>query len=337
MTDERVRVMLVMGEDPYHDLFDAELLDRLDALAERVLPGPVDNFDAPAVREGLAGADVLLTSWGCPPIDRTVLDAAPRLRAVLHAAGSVKGHITDACWDRGLVVTTAAAANAVPVAEYTLAAVLAAGKRVPAFAAAFREHPGSVAWRAEIPGASNYRKVVGVVGFSRIGRLVVDLLRRFDLQVLVADPYADGVEVEAAGAELVELDDLLSRSDVVTLHAPSLPSTRHLLDAGRLALMPDRSTLVNTARGALVDTEALTAECERGRLHAVLDVTDPEPLSADSPLYRLPNVVLTPHVAGAMGTECRRLAALAIDELERLAAGKPLEHEVRRTDLAVQA
>ncbi|SDU70885.1 hydroxyacid dehydrogenase [Jiangella alkaliphila] len=337
MTSERPSAMLVMSDTAYRDLFDDELRERLEALADVVLPDPVASLDGPVVRAALGRADVLVTSWGCPPLDADVLADAPRLRAVLHAAGSVKHHVTDACWERGLTVATAAAANAVPVAEYTLAAILAAGKRVAEFAAGYRAHPGDWNWRDTVGAASNYRRVVGVVGFSRIGRRVVELLRPFDLTVLVADPYADPVAVAAAGAEPVELNDLLGRSDVVTLHAPSLPETRHLIDARRCALMRDGATLINTARGALVDHAALTAECERGRLSAVLDVTEPEPLRPDSPLYRLPNVVLTPHIAGAMGTECRRLAALALDELARFAAGEPLRHEVRRADLAMQA
>ncbi|TDD64880.1 hydroxyacid dehydrogenase [Jiangella aurantiaca] len=337
MPHDRVSALLVMSDAAYRDLFDDALRERLETLADLALPVPVATFADAAVQAALGGTDVLVTSWGCPPIDADVLAGAPRLRAVLHAAGSVKHHVTDACWDRGLAVTTAAAANAVPVAEYTLAAILAAGKRVPQFAAGYRAHPGELGWRDGVDDASNYRRVVGVVGFSRIGRRVVDLLRPFDLTVLVADPYADPVAVAAAGAELVELDDLLARSDVVTLHAPSLPETRHLIDARRCDLMRDGATLINTARGALVDHAALTAECERGRLHAVLDVTEPEPLPPDSPLYRLPNVVLTPHIAGALGSECRRLTALALDELERLAAGEPLRYEVRRADLVMQA
>ncbi|MBB5790792.1 hydroxyacid dehydrogenase [Jiangella mangrovi] len=337
MADERVRVVLAMTDTAYRDLFDAELRSRLEALADLVLPGPVASFDPPEVRAALGSTDVLLTSWGCPPLEAAVLDAAPRLRAVLHAAGSVKHHVTDACWDRDLAVTTAADANAVPVAEFTLAAILAAGKRAHAFAAGFRTHPGELAWRHDITGVSNYRRTVGVVGFSRIGRRVVDLLRPFDLTVLVADPYANPAAVTAAGAEPAGLDDLLTRSDTVTLHAPALPETHHLIDARSCALMNDGATLINTARGALVDHAALSAECETGRLHAVLDVTDPEPLPPDSPLYRLPNVVLTPHIAGAMGTECHRLTTLALDELERLVRGEPLQHRVHRTELVVQA
>jgi phosphoglycerate dehydrogenase-like enzyme len=119
----------------------------------------------------------------------------------------------------------------------------------------------------------------------------------------------------------------------VTLHAPSLPETRHLLDRRRLALLRDGAVLVNTARGALVDGAALEAELVSGRIDAVIDTTEPEVLPASSPLFDLPNVFLTPHIAGAMGTETRRLAALALDEIERLARGEPLAHEVRLADL----
>ena len=130
------------------------------------------------------------------------------------------------------------------------------------------------------------------------------------------------------------MDDLLRRSDVVSLHAPALPETHHLLDARRLALLRDGAVLVNTARGALVDGDALRAELVAGRIDAVLDTTDPEILPADSPLYDLPNVFLTPHIAGAMGTETQRMATLALDEIERFARGEPLAHEIRLEDLA---
>ena len=119
----------------------------------------------------------------------------------------------------------------------------------------------------------------------------------------------------------------------MTLHAPSLPETRHLLDRRRLALLRDGAVVVNTARGALVDGDAFATELASGRIDAVIDTTEPEVLRADSPLWDLPNVFLTPHIAGAMGNETRRLAALALDEIERIARGEPLAHEVRLEDL----
>jgi phosphoglycerate dehydrogenase-like enzyme len=132
----------------------------------------------------------------------------------------------------------------------------------------------------------------------------------------------DAAEAAALGATLVDLDTLVATSDVVSLHAPSLPETRHLIDARRLALMPDGAVLVNTARGALVDTDALVAECAAGRLSAVLDVTEPEPLPVGHPLFGLPSVLVTPHVAGAQG-----------NEIERLVQGEPLRGLVRAEDL----
>ncbi|MEU6890429.1 hydroxyacid dehydrogenase [Streptomyces sp. NPDC046557] len=293
--------------------------------------------DDPGLSRRLAEAEVLFTGWGCPPLDARALDRMPRLRAVVHAAGSVKHHVTTACWDRGLLVSSAAAANAVPVAEYTLAAILFANKRVLESAHAYRSARAPLDLLGRYPAVGNYRRTVGLVGASLIGRRVMELLRPFDLRVLVHDPYADPGEIAALGGEVCVLDQLLCGSDVVSLHAPALPQTRHLLDAATLALMRDGATLINTARGSLVDTEALIEELVTGRLHAVLDHTEPEVLPAGSPLFNLPNVLLTPHVAGSLGGELDRLAATAVAELERYAHGLAFRHPVDPARLAYSA
>ncbi|NUR24577.1 MAG: hydroxyacid dehydrogenase, partial [Catenulispora sp.] len=189
------------------------------------------------------------------------------------------------------------------------------------------------------PRFGNADRTVGVIGASRIGRLVLPMLVRQGFRVLVADPTLTPAEAAALGpvpgsVELVGLDELLRRSDVVSVHAPSLPETRHLLDDARLALMRDGSVLVNTARGALVDTEALVRHCASGRIDAFLDVTDPEPLPPGHPLFLLPNVMVTPHLAGAMGTEVAGLGDFAIAEVERYLKGLPLLGTVREDDLA---
>ncbi|MGV9312199.1 hydroxyacid dehydrogenase [Streptomyces sp. NPDC003691] len=284
---------------------------------------------SPAVRDALATAEVLLTCWGAPELDSGALASAPRLRAVVHAAGSVKGHITDACWERGIAVSSAASANALPVAEFTLAAILFAGKRVLPSARRYAELRAAHDWGAELAGAGNHRRTVGIVGASRTGRRVVELLRPFDLDVLLYDPYTPA----PPGAAAVDLDELCARSDVVSVHAPQLPATRHLLDARRLALLPDGATLINTSRGSLVEESALLRELVSGRLYAVLDVTEPEVPVPDSPLYSLPNVLLTPHLAGSLGTELYRMADLALDELERYATGLPFAEPVTRESL----
>jgi phosphoglycerate dehydrogenase-like enzyme len=329
--------LAVMHRAAWEMQFDTARVARLHSLA--AAPDQPWTPDLAAVPDpALAGVEVLLTSWGAPTLDAALLERLPRLRAVLHCAGSVRRLVSDALYDRGVLVSSSADLNAEPVAEFTLAAVIMAGKKAPFLAADARTAREDWSYRAGRGRLTNSGLTIGLVGFSRVGRRVAALLRQLhDVTVLVADPYADPDEVTAAGATLVGLEEMLPRLDVLSIHAPDLPSTRHMVGAAQLAALPDHATLINTARGALVDTAALEAECVSGRLHAVLDVTDPEPLPASSPLYDLPNVMLTPHVAGSLDTEARRMTDGALDELERLVAGRPLARAVQRDELATSA
>jgi len=315
-------------------LFDDHAMARL---AELTTPADVPwsgTFEDTAVRAALSDVEVLVTAWGTPPLDERVLAAAPRLRAVLHGGGTIRHFVTDACWERGLVIVSAAEANAIPVAEFTLASIIYAGKRLPTLGREYATTRGGTWFPSDaLAAASNLGRVVGLVGLSRVGRRVAALLRPFDFDVLAADPLADAAQARRLGTRLVDLDELLGRADIVSLHAPLLPTTQHMIDARRLALMGDHTALINTARGGLVDTEALTKELVSGRLMAFLDVTDPEPLPPDSPLYDLPNVQLTPHLAGSTGTELTRMGALVVDELARYVAGEGLAHRVTREDM----
>lgn len=329
----RPRVLLAMHPEMAPRLLDADTLGRLTALADLDPALIVDDFAAPAAAAALREAEVIVSCWGCPPLDEAVLAAAPRLRAVIHAAGSVKHHITEACWQRGIQVTSAAWANALPVAEYTVAAVLLANKRLLDLRADYRRLRAPHDWQAAYADAGNYRRTVGIVGASRIGRRVLELLRPYDLRLLLHDPYVDEAEAASLGARAVSLDELCAASDVVSVHAPELPVTHHMIDGRRLAMMRDGATLVNTSRGSLVDQDALVGELVTGRISAVLDVTVPEVLPADSPLYDLPNVVLTPHIAGSLGGELHRMASAAADELARYAAGRPFAHPVGIGDI----
>ncbi|MEU3253598.1 hydroxyacid dehydrogenase [Streptomyces sp. NPDC006997] len=325
----------VFAMDPVHLplLFPESVMARLRQAAD-IDPGlVVQDLTEPRAAAALAHAEVLVTGWGCPHLGAAALTAAPSLRAVLHAAGSVRSLVGEALWRHGVSVSSAAHGNAVPVAEYTLAMILLAGKDAFTHRERFRAthtHPTP----AQTAATGNLGRRVGVVGASRVGRRLLDLLRPYDLHVLLYDPYVTAAEAAALGAEPLPLDELLRRSDIVSLHAPDVPATRHMLDRRRLALIRDGAVLVNTSRGALVDHDALTDELVSGRLAAVLDVTEPEPLPADSPLYTLPNVFLTPHIAGSLGNELERLGLIVVTELERLAAGLPPAHAVRYEDLA---
>lgn len=328
--------VLAMRPTLLDELFPPDVQGRLRRVAEFPDPPSVRLDLADAAGQGmLAETELLLTGWGCPLITAEILDAAPRLRAIVHAAGSVKGHVSPEVFTRGITVSSAASANAVPVADYTMAMLVLAAKRSFGFAQSYRE--GDY-FGPETVGEPVSRDIglvgatVGVVGASRVGRLVIERLRAFGCSVLLADPYVKRVEVQDLGAWQVDVDDLCRQADLVTLHAPELSETRHLIDDRRLSLLRDGTTVVNTARGSLVDTDALARHCATGRVTAVLDVTEPEPLPAGHPLFSLPNVVLTPHVAGARGRELHLLGDFAVGEVERLAAGLTPRGIVRGAD-----
>lgn len=332
-----LEVALAMPEQLRARMFTDRSLDLLRDNTNLLSDDPIADFTSADSEALLSRVEVLITGWGCPRIDASALARMPRLRAIVHTGGTVKGHVTDACWERGITVSSVAAANAVPVAEYTLAMVLLAGKRVLPVARSLRSTRRATVPEVLFPTLGNYEKRIGIIGASKVGRKLIELLRPFNFQVVVSDPYLDPTDAVALGVDLLELDELLATSDIVSLHAPSLPETRHLLDERRIGLIRPGATIINTARGDLIDQEALNTRISGGDLHAILDVTTPWVLEADNPLYDQPNVFLTPHMAGSLGVELRRLAAAAIDEALRFASGREFASPVRMTDLAFTA
>ncbi|MFF4500921.1 hydroxyacid dehydrogenase [Streptomyces sp. NPDC001401] len=324
---ERPQALFAMTAENLPLVFPPEVLARLREAVDIDPDLIAEDFTDPRVREVLARTEILVTGWGCPRLDAAVLDAAPELRAVLHSAGSVKGFATPEVWRRGIAVSSAADANALPVAEYTLAMILLAGKDLLGARERLRTERAHPGWGV-VPGIGNHGRRVGVIGASRIGRRVIGLLAPFDLRVSLTDPYVTELRAAQLGVPLLPLDDLLHTSDIVTIHAPETPQTHHLIGRRELALMSDGATLINTARGGLVDQDALVAELRTGRLNAVLDVTDPEPLPADSPLYDLPNAFVTPHLAGSQGNELSRLGMTVAEEAARLLTGGEPAHPV---------
>lgn len=337
MSAEILNVALAMGPGVAPRIFSARRLESLNAGLRLLSPEPMEDFTSSRSLELLAETDILITGWNCPTVDAAVLDAAPRLSHILHAGGTVKHHVDGACWTRGIQVSTAADANAIPVAEYALAMILLANKRVLQIARTLHTGKTSVEPDELFPDMGNYGKRVGIIGASKIGRHVIRLLRPFELDVVVADPYLSPQDAAALGVQLVGLAELVDSSDVVSLHAPSLPSTLNMINAGLVARLRTGSTFINTARGELVDQDALLARLERRELFAVLDVTTPWVLPADSGFYTNPNVLLTPHLAGSLGTELERLAATAVAEAYRVSRGEPLRFPVQVEDLAFTA
>ena len=332
--DKRTRVRLVMEEQRRDDVYPAEVLAGIDRIADLVRPFlTADQLDADPV--ALRDVDVLLTGWGAPAVDAALLARAPRLRAVLHAAGSVKHIVTDDAWERGIAVVSAAAANAEPVAEMTAAQIVLAARGVPASRRRYRSER-SLAAKNAASGARG--RVVGLVALGGIGRRVAERLRESAVTVIAADPFADADEAAALGVQLVTLESLFERADVVSLHAPLLPATVGMIGRDLIERMPEGATLINTARGGLIaEDELVDVLRRRPDLTALLDVTAEEPPAADSPLWDLANAELTPHIAGAMGKDRAAMGRLVAEELERLIDGLPLRHAIDRNALGRMA
>lgn len=321
-----------MWGDVVDEVFPPALRADLEEVVELLHPRPMAALDGPAAQH-LADVEVLVTSWGAVPIDERMLARAPRLRAVFHAAGSIKGTVHEAGWRSGLVVTTAAALGAQPVIEYTVAVITLATHRIFPLAQAYRAGVFvPVRGRRGRPGTT-----VGIVGASAIGRGVIARLVADGWDVSVYDPVVDPAVIAELGARHTGLDELCATSDILSLHAPDVAATRHMIDARRLALMRDGATLINTARGALVDHDALRQECASGRIDAILDVTDPEPLPPGDLLLRLPNVFCSPHAAGVQGAEVASLGEFMLEELRRYGRGEPLVGAVDHRMLSVLA
>lgn len=338
MTSPLPRLSLAMDPERTQHVLSPQALERLSQSVDILDTVRICDFHAPSLKDQLERTEILLTGWGCPDIGLRELALMPRLKLISHAAGTVKYFLSRAVFERGITVCSAAEANAQPVAEFTLAMILLAGKRTFGFQRIYGEDRGrDNVERLQAQAIGNLGLTVGIVGASRIGRRVINLLKPFDLDLILFDPFLSTAEAEGLGVRLVSLDALMGSSDVISLHAPSLPQTRHMIGAETLARMKHGATLINTARGALVDEDALLAELKTGRINAVIDVTDPEVPSADSPFFSLPNVFLTPHIAGAIGLERARLGDMAIAEIERFCQGATLQQQVRPEHLELIA
>jgi len=253
---------------------------------------------------------------------------------LLYGAGTVRGVVTDAMWDAGVRVSTAVAGNGIPVAEYTLGAILLGLKRFWQQADVYR----GILPASAVHVAGGFESTVGLVSLGTIGRRVCELLKPFDLRVIAHDPFATEAEARQLGVTLVSLDEVFARGDVVSLHIPNLEATRGMVTGAHVRSMKPGAVLINTARGAVVrEDEMASVLASRPDLYAVLDVTLHENPEADAPLLKLPNVIRTPHIAGSQGNECRRLGRMMLDELARYARGEPLMHEVTRERAAVMA
>lgn len=332
-----INAAFILGAAAFADIYGEENLHAI-APAGRLLGPPCTAAQLLASPPAWLGdVEVLFTGWDAPRLDRELLERMPRLRVVLYGAGSIRPIASDALWERGIEVASAAALNAKPVVEFTLGAILLSFKRAWHHARLVREDRTYEPLRT-LPIATGWGATIGLVSLGLIGQRVAEQLASYDVRVLAYDPLVSAERFADLGAKPVTLPEIFRDSDIISLHTPLLPETTGLIDASLFKRMRHGATLINTARGGLIREADLIATLQaRPDVQAILDVTEPEPPARESPLYDLPNVFLTPHIAGSLGVECRRMGRAMVEEFHRYARGEPLQHRVTREQLARMA
>ena len=330
---QKKRVLITVSENP--DIFQPDIMADLESCAEVIHNDLGRAFTTAEIAERAVDCDAIITSWGSAKVDMTVVNAAPKLKIVSHAAGTIKHLFPEEIFDAGITVTTAQAVMATYVGEFALCLTLAMLRTLPRYAfGAPRE-----AWN-DIPCAGNetlFGKTVGIIGLSHTGRAFLRLLPPFGCNVIAYDPYASEEKAAELGVKLVSLEELLSTSKVISLHAPITEETKGMLDAEKLKLIPDGAVFVNTARGILLDHDALAKELATGRFKAALDVTYPEPLPPDHPLRQLPNVIIPPHISGPTTDGRRDMFRCVVDDLKLFWAGETPKNLVTKQMLRTMA
>jgi phosphoglycerate dehydrogenase-like enzyme len=281
-------------------------------------------------RQSLSAAQALITTWDSPHFDDDLPLLASQLRIIAHCGGEVKSRFSRSLFKR-VTITNAQVPMARATAELGAALLLYCARNVDFYRSELRKRSNRIYDEVHLHGSSEslVGQSVAMIGFGRIGRALVDLLRGFDVQWLVHDPYAQRYLSRQYPLRFVNLQKLLPQAHLLVLTAALTEQTRGLLGRENLARLPDAACVINIARGGLINLEALRKEVQRGRLRCALDVTDPlEPLPFDDPLRTMPGAIVTPHIAGSGRRVREGIASVVLDDLERFFSGKRVENRV---------
>ena len=318
----------------YKPTIRQRLHEYLDFDESLISEGP----DSEIVKCSIRDADVLLSTWGALPLDRELLKLCPNLKIILHAAGSVRGFVTNELIERSVKVSSAVLQNARPVAEFTLGIILSSLKNVFVHDQQAKREKKR-AWeidRAEYNGGY-YRTKVGIIGGGTIARILLELLKNFEMKVLITSQSFTAEDEKRYRVRNTTIEEIMATCDVISLHAADIPENFHLINEENMKLLKKGARLINTARGRLINERDLIQKLQEGEITAYLDVTDPEPAEVGHPFYRLPNCFLTPHIAGSVGNEVLRMSAFCLEELKRFLRGRSLQGLVELGELARRA
>lgn len=320
-----MNIFLAQQESKLRDEFFPEfIMNQLDSLGNLRM----NNYGRVMTEEELAqeliDIDVcIVIAWeGCPRFTEEVLQKAVNLKLIVTPAASVASFITDRVYEKGIKVCSANDIMAKYVAEGTLTYILTALREVPKYNLNMKKGK----WES-VRINSLIDAKIGLVGLGTVGRYLIEFLKPFNVDIKVYDPYVNMKSLQQYdNVSLCSLEEVLIDSDVISIHASKTDETYRIINRERLSLIKEGALLVNTARGALIDEEALIDELRIGRISAVLDVYEKEPLPFDSPLRQLEDVIIMPHAAGMI--DLTKLSLSTLQEIKRFKTKEPLQNEI---------
>ena len=321
-------IFLTNYRDKFESVYPESVIDylKLNAESDGVCFSKEDILNR---RNDFKDTEYIFSTWGMADFtEEEIREIFPALKCVFYAAGTVQ-YFARPFLNCGVKVFSAWAANAVPVAEYTVAQIILANKGY--FTTSRISSRGDRENAKEIftKYRGNYGAKVGIIGVGMIGSLVAELLKNYKLEVLAFDPFLPDSRAEELGVKKTSLEEIFGECSVVSNHLANNEQTKGMLNGALFEKMKPYAVFLNTGRGAqVVESDLIKTLTERPDLAAVLDVTYPEPPKEDSEFYTLPNCILTPHIAGSSGDEVHRMAEYMLEEFKNYTAGKPCKYEV---------
>lgn len=305
--------------------FPADVVKKVESLGHTVWNESEEQFSPEELNAKLKDIDVCISGWSCSRFTGDVLKGADRLRLIAHTGGSVAPIVSAELYEKGIRVISGNLVYAESVAESVIAYALLSLRRLPFYMKEINE----CRWKADdFFNEGLIGQKVGLVGFGMVAKCLVKLLEPFNTKVSVYDPYLSEETAKSFGVKKVSLEEVITGSKIISLHAAQTPDTYHLVNRELIKKIPDGAHLINTSRGTVIDEDALADELKKGRFSAVLDVFDFEPLPADSKLRGLPNALLIPHMGGPTIDRRKSTTERLLDDIVSFVDGKPLKLEI---------
>lgn len=302
-----------------------EVAKKLESLGQVTWNSSEEPFSDEELIERIKNTDVCITGWGSRRFDENILKDSERLSLIVHTGGSVATFVSEYLYEKGIKVISGNWIYAESVAEGVIAYILCSLRELPFYS----NEVQAGRWRTDqFFNEGLLDQSIGLVGFGMVAKYLVKMLAPFRVRIKVHDPYIKDEVCLEYGVERSTLEDIFSTSKIISIHAPRTPDTYHMIGSRLLKMIPDGALLVNTARGSLIDEQALAEELQKKRFKAVLDVFEVEPLPSDSKLTGLPNVILIPHMAGPTMDRRKFVTSALIEEIENFFSGKGLKYEI---------